>query len=214
MDTTLTIIENFSDHYPALVGTDPNMSGYVAVTGFAIIFAAILLAAPIVFFGFGAVVRISTKRSIAKLTVLALTVLAGFALPFTAYVTLSLNPTYSVQAAYAVMNNERSEQHQELMADIADDDAAQRRVAENIYRNLPVGDTPTDSRETVCSDDNADSILCGGEYPTDVYHEVDENDHATPGANGSLYLSPDFFYDENDDSLHATMEMTTRVNRS
>lgn len=190
MDTTLTIIENFSEKYPELTGWGFNFNAGGNV-GLAVLLALGLLTVII----FAVTHWMARSRNGASM--LFIVIVGGMVIATLMTVVAPTSAQHTV--ARWVNSNATDEQYSELLGTVANDDPTQRRVAEQIYRTTGLGSTPYDAHEMVCEhDDNDQSVLCGGEQSSTItYDDFDDNDRLTT----TLSMWPVFEHDEDSDEM-------------
>lgn len=204
MSTTLTVIDNFSEHYPELTswGFNLGVGGNTVLTsllGFTAMMVSIAIYACVV--GWFALISKRDGRDVRFVTVL-FSSLIPVALVFVTMLVAS--PTFARDYVAQRLNSTATDkQYSELMDTVANDDTTQRHVADLIYRTTGLGSTPYDAYEMVCEhDDNEQSLLCGGEQPSTITHN-DFDDELTT----ALTMWPILDYDKDSDELSVEVKV-------
>ena len=208
MSTTLTVIDNFSEHYPELTswGFNLGVGGNTVLTsflGFTAMMVSIAIYACVV--GWFALISKRNDRDVRFVTVL-FSSLIPVALVFVT--TLVAAPTFARDYVAQRLNSTATDkQYSELMDTVTNDDTTQRHVADLIYRTTGLGSTPHDAYEMVCEhDDNEQSVLCGGEQMSTITHD-DFDDELTT----ALTMWPIFDYDKGSDELSVVVDVRYTV---
>lgn len=208
MSTTLTVIDNFSEHYPELTswGFNLGVGGNTVLTsllGFTGAMVSVVIYVCVV--GWIALISKRDGRDVRFVTVLFIS-LIPFALMFvTMYVAA---PTFARDYVAQRLNSTVTDkQYSELMDTVANDDPTQRHVADLIYRTTGLGSTPHDAHEMVCEhDDNKQSVLCGGEQMSTItYNDFDDE------LTTALTMWPIFDYDKDSDELSVEVDVRYTV---
>lgn len=208
MSTTLTVIDNFSEHYPELTswGFNLGVGGNTVLTsllGFTAMMVSIAIYACVV--GWFALISKRNGRDVRFVTVL-FSSLIPVALVFVTMLVAS--PTFARDYVAQRLNSTATDkQYSELMDTVANDDTTQRHVADLIYRTTGLGSTPYDAYEMVCEhDDNEQSLLCGGEQPSTItYNDFDDE------LTTALTMWPIFDYDKGSDELSVMVDVRYTV---
>ena len=208
MSTTLTVIDNFSEHYPELTswGFNLGVGGNTALTsllGFTAMMVSVVIYACVV--GWFALISKRNGRDVRFVTVLFSSLIPVALVVVTMYVAA---PTFARDYVAQRLNSTATDkQYSELMDTVANDDTTQRHVANLIYRTTGLGSTPHDAHEMVCEhDDNEQSVLCGGEQPSTITHD-DFDDELTT----ALTMWPIFDYDKGSDELSVVVDVRYTV---
>ena len=208
MSTTLTVIDNFSEHYPELTswGFNLGVGGNTVLTsllGFTAMMVSIAIYACVV--GWFALISKRNDRDVRFVTVLFSSLIPVALVVVTMYVAA---PTFARDYVAQRLNSTATDkQYSELMDTVANDDTTQRHVADLIYRTTELGSTPHDAYEMVCEhDDNEQSVLCGGEQPSTITHD-DFDDELTT----ALTMWPIFDYDKGSDELSVVVDVRYTV---
>ena len=208
MSTTLTVIDNFSEHYPELTswGFNLGVGGNTVLTSF-LGFTAMMVSVVIYPFVVGWFALISKRdgRDVRFVTVLFSSLIPVALVVVTMYVAA---PTFARDYVAQRLNSTATDkQYSELMDTVANDDTTQRHVADLIYRTTGLGSTPHDAHEMVCEhDDNEQSVLCGGEQPSTItYNDFDDE------LTTALTMWPIFDYDKGSDELSVVVDVRYTV---
>lgn len=208
MSTTLTVIDNFSEHYPELTswGFNLGVGGNTVLTsllGFTGMMVSVVIYACVV--GWFALISKRDGRDVRFVTVLFIS-LIPVALVFVTMLVAA--PTFARDYVAQRLNSTATDkQYSELMDTVANDDTAQRHVADLIYRTTGLGSTPHDAHEMVCEhDDNEQSVLCGGEQPSTItYNDFDDE------LTTALTMWPILDYDKDSDELSVVVDVRYTV---
>ena len=195
MNTTLTVIEDFSDHYLELTsGVNLNIGGNLVPM---VAVMAVLLVIAV------ATVIIMWSRPL------------GFAREFAvvAAVILAAIPVYVVSNNDAKVATARfftpdnvTDAYDEMVAEVGDSERLAHRVSQDIHRFMPVGNAAIESREVVCGQgDNDRSLLCGGRSMTSIVYEVESHDDGSNDPLSLLVMTPNMEYHEDDDQVWVTV---------
>ena len=208
MSTTLTVIDNFSEHYPELTSWGFNLgvggnTGLTSLLGFTGVMVSVVIYVCVV--GWIALISKRDGRDVRFVTVLFIS-LIPFALMFvTMYVAA---PTFARDYVAQRLNSTATDkQYSELMDTVANDDPTYRHVADLIYRTTGLGSTPHDAHEMVCEhDDNEQSVLCGGEQMSTIaYNDFDDE------LTKALTMWPILDYDKDSDELSVEVDVRYTV---
>ena len=210
MSTTLTVIDNFSEHYPELTSWGFNLgvggnTVFASFLGLAAMFVSIVITACVGIW----LIRIDERkgRDVRFVTILITSLMA------TASVVAAIviaTPTFADthlpsrdDVAQRLNSTATDKQYSELMDTVANDDTTQRHVADLIYRTTGLGSTSYDAHEMVCEhDDNEQSVLCGGEQPSTItYNDFDDE------LTTALTMWPIFDYVKDSDELSVEVKV-------
>lgn len=208
MSTTLTVIDNFSEHYPELTswGFNLGVGGNAVLTsflGFTAMMVSVVIYACVV--GWFALISKRNDRDVRFVTVLFISLIPVALVVVTMYVAA---PTFARDYVAQRLNSTATDkQYSGLMDTVANDDTTQRHVADLIYRTTGLGSTPHDAHEMVCEhDDNEQSVLCGGEQPSTItYNDFDDE------LTTALTMWPIFDYDKGSDELSVVVDVRYTV---
>lgn len=208
MSTTLTVIDNFSEHYPELTSWGFNLGvGGNTVFAFFLGLAAMIVSIVITAYVGVWLLAIDEKNDRhVKFVVIPITSLMGTAIVVATIVIAT--PTFARDDVARWLNSTATDkQYSELMDTVANDDTTQRHVADLIYRTTESGSTAYDAHEMVCEhDDNEQSVLCGGEQPSTItYNDFDDE------LTTALTMWPIFDYDKDSDELSVMVDVRYTV---
>ena len=191
MNTTLTVIENFSDHYPELTdGVNLNIGGNLLLLVVAMVML-LVVAAVIIFAMWKKPWGYAKGFAAVMATVIA-------AVPM--YV--MNNDDAAVATARFLTADRVTDAYDEMVAEIGDSERLAHRVGQDIHRFMPVGNASIESREVVCGQgDNDRSLLCGGVAMTPITYVVESNDDDSNDALSRLEMAPNMEYREDDDQV-------------
>ena len=195
MNTTLTVIEDFSNHYPELTsGVNLNIGGNLAPM---VAVMVVLLVIAVV------TVIIMWSRPM------------GFAREFAvvAAVILTAIPVYVVSNNDAKVATARfftpgdvTDAYDKMVAEVGDSERLAHRVGQDVHRFMPVGNAAIESREVVCGQgDNDRSLLCGGRSMTSIVYEVESHDDDSLDPLSLLVMTPNMEYREDGDQVWVTV---------
>lgn len=195
MNTTLTVIENFSDHYPELTdGVNLNIGGYSLLLAVGVVILLVVVTAIVV-----AVWEKPWGYVKGFATVIA-TVIAVVPM----YV--MINDDAKVAAARLLTADRVIDAYDEMVAEVGGSEHLAHRVGQDIHRFMPVGNAAIESREVVCGQgDNAASLLCGGVAMTSITYVVESNDDGSSDPLSLLVMTPNMEYHEDDDQVWVTV---------
>lgn len=195
MNTTLTVIENFSDHYPELTdGVNLNIGGYSLLLAVGVVMLLVVVTA--------IVVAVWEKPW-------------GYVKGFATVIATVI----AVVPMYAMTNNDAkvattrfftpdnvTDAYDEMMAEVGDSERLAHRVGQDVHRFMPVGNAAIESREVVCGQgDNDRSLLCGGSSMTSIVYEVESHDDDSHDPLSLLVMTPNMEYHEDDDQVWVTV---------
>ena len=208
MSTTLTVIDNFSEHYPELTswGFNLGVGGNTVLTsllGFTGMMVSVVIYACVV--GWIALISKRNDRDVRFVTVLFISLIPVALVVVTMYVAA---PTFARDYVAQRLNSTVTDkQYSELMDTVANDDPTYRHVADLIYRTTGLGSTPHDAYEMVCEhDDNKQSVLCGGEQMSTItYNDFDDE------LTTALTMWPILDYDKDSDELSVVVDVRYTV---
>lgn len=195
MNTTLTVIEDFSNHYPELTsGVNLNIGGNLAPMVAVMVVLLVIAVATVI---------IMWSRPL------------GFAREFAvvAAVILAAIPVYVVSNNDAKVVTTRfftpddvTNAYDEMVAEVGDSERLAHRVGQDVHRFMPVGNAAIESREVVCGQgDNDRSLLCGGRSMTSIVYEVESHDDDSLDPLSLLVMTPNMEYREDDDQVWVTV---------
>lgn len=208
MSTTLTVIDNFSEHYPELTswGFNLGVGGNTVFVFFLGLAAAIVSVVITAHVGVRLLAIDEKNDRHVKFVVIPFISLMGTASAVVG--TAIASPTFARDDVAQWLNSTATDkQYSELMDTVANDDPTQRHVADLIYRTTELGSTPYDAHEMVCEhDDNEQSVLCGGEQMSTItYNDFDDELTTT------LTMWPILDYDKNSDELSVEVKVRYTV---
>lgn len=192
MNTTLTVIEDFSNHYPELTdGVNLNNGGNLALMlVFPVIAITILLAMWL---------RPWPVWFVRATVVVAMTLAA---IP----VYVVSNDDTKVATARFFTPDDVTDAYDEMVAEVGDSERLAHRVGQDVHRFMPVGNAAIESREVVCGQgDNDRSLLCGGRSMTSIVYEVESHDDDSLDPLSLLVMTPNMEYREDDDQVWVTV---------
>lgn len=192
MNTTLTVIEDFSNHYPELTdGVNLNNGGNLALMlVFPVIAITILLAMWL---------RPWSVWFVRATVVVAMTLAA---IP----VYVVSNDDTKVATARFFTPDDVTDAYDEMVAEVGDSERLAHRVGQDVHRFMPVGNAAIESREVVCGQgDNDRSLLCGGRSMTSIVYEVESHDDDSLDPLSLLVMTPNMEYREDDDQVWVTV---------
>lgn len=195
MNTTLTVIENFSDHYPELTdGVNLNIGGYSLLLAAGVIMLLVVVTAIVV------AVWEKPWGYVKGFAIAIATVIAVVPM----YVTT--NDDAKVTAARFLTADRVTDAYDEMVAEVGDSERLAHRVGQDVHRFMPVGNAAIESREVVCGQgDNDRSILCGGRSMTSIVYEVESHDDDSLDPLSLLVMTPNMEYREDDDQVWVTV---------
>ena len=195
MNTTLTVIEDFSNHYPELTsGVDLNIGGNLApMVAVMVVLLVIAVATVIIMWS-------RPLRFAREVAVIAAMILAAIPL----YV-VSNNDAKVATARFFTPDNV-TDAYDEMVAEVGDSESLAHRVSQDVHRFMSVGNAAIESREVVCSQgDNDKSLLCGGRSMTSIVYEVESHDDDSLDPLSLLVMTPNMEYREDDDQVWVTV---------
>lgn len=195
MNTTLTVIENFSEHYPELTdGVNLNIGGYSLLLAVGVIMLLVVVAAIVV------AVWEKPWGYVKGFAIVIATVIAVVPM----YVTT--NDDAKVAAARFLTADRVTDAYDEMVAEVGDSESLAHRVGQDVHRFMPVGNAAIESREVVCGQgDNDRSLLCGGGSMTSIVYEVESHDDDSRDPLSLLVMTPNMEYREDDDQVWVTV---------
>lgn len=195
MNTTLTVIENFSDHYLELTnGVDLNIGGNLAPMVAVMVVLLIIAVATVI------IMWSRPLRFAREVAVIAAMIL--IAIPV--YV-VSNNDAKVATTRFFTPDNV-TDAYDEMMAEVGDSERLAHRVGQDVHRFMPVGNAAIESREVVCGQgDNDRSLLCGGSSMTSIVYEVESHDDDSHDPLSLLVMTPNMEYHEDDDQVWVTV---------
>ena len=195
MNTTLTVIEDFSNHYHELTsGVNLNIGGNLAPMVAVMVVLLIIAVATVI---------IVWSRSLGfarEFAVVAAIILA--AIPV--YVFSNIDATVATTRFFTPDNV--TDAYDEMVAEVGDSERLAHRVSQDVHRFMPVGNAAIESREVVCGQgDNDRSLLCGGRSMTSIVYEVESHDDDSRDPLSLLVMTPNMEYREDDDQVWVTV---------
>lgn len=195
MNTTLTVIENFSDHYPELTdGVNLNIGGYSLLLAVGVIMLLVVVTVIVV------AVWEKPWGYVKGFAIAIATVIAVVPM----YVTT--NDDAKVAAARFLTADRVTDAYDEMVAEVGDSERLAHRVSQDVHRFMPVGNAAIESREVVCGQgDNDRSLLCGGRSMTSIVYEVESHDDDSHDPLSLLVMTPNMEYHEDNDQVWVTV---------
>lgn len=191
MNTTLTVIEDFSNHYPELTsGVDLNIGGNLAPM-FAVMAVLLVIAVATVIIMWSRPLGFAREFAVVAAVILA-------AIP----VYVFSNNDAKVATARFFTPDDVTNAYDEMVAEVGDSERLAHRVSQDVHRFMPVGNAAIESREVVCGQgDNDRSLLCGGRSMASIVYEVESHDDGSLDPLSLLVMTPNMEYREDDDQV-------------
>lgn len=195
MNTTLTVIEDFSDHYPELTdGVNLNIGGYPLLLAMGVVMLIVVVTVIVVAVWekpWGFVKGFATVMA----TVIAVVPM---------YV--MINDDAMVATARFFTPDDVTNAYDSMVAEVGDSERLAHRVGQDVHRFMPVGNAAIESREVVCGQgDNDRSLLCGGRSMTSIVYEVESHDDDSHDPLSLLIMTPNMEYREDNDQVWVTV---------